>query len=840
MDSTVLASRTHALLALVCASVPLLACNDDTAANDEDSSSTGQAEESSGTSPPTTSLSGADSSSSGSADTTASTADTSDSGTGTDEGTTTIGTSETGSSSSESSSSSDASSSEDSGNAPLECPAADLDPMVADQVFGNTIGVEDDFSGSCGGAGAPDVGFTFTAPADGLYTFDTLGSQLDTVLYLLDGVCTGSEIACNDDGAGSQSALTVQLAADQTVTAVVDGNSGAGAPFQIRVRPGSYTCPAGDIGAVAPAVVSGDNSDAFDASSSTCNGGAGPEDGWLFTAPTTGTFSLDTFGSSFPSVLYVLDGTCAGPEIACGEEGVLVDLVAGQEVTVVVDSHFEQGAYDLHVGTLGGACPDDDLGSSLPQSIAGDTTAGDNTSSSSCGGDFSPDDLYEFTAPHAGLYTFDTIGSTLDTVLYMRNGCGGAELDCNDDFSAGDTDSRLLAGLANGQTVLLGVDGNGSGAYTLNLAEVPCPDEDLGNTVPQVVMGTNAGGFDKLQGSCSSGNPNDESADVAYSFTAPADGEYVFDTAGSSFNTVLYALDGAACNAPEIACSDDFAFQQTSAMSVPMLAGETITVVVDGNFNASGNYQLNVGVLGGGACPDVDLGGTVPSATAGDTSTGDNTVAGTCGGFTQPDDTYLFTAEEAGLYIFDTFGSAYDTVLILREGGCDGAEIDCNDDFNFLQQSRVDADLEVGETVMIGVDGNFASGSYTLNVQYVTCPDIDIEMTFPEMLDGSTVGLADKLAVTSGLCFDGAAPDYAIEWTAPADGTYNFDLSGSDYDTVIFLQDLACGGAELTCNDDGPFGLQSLATIDLLQDQTIIIVVSGFNSESGNFSLSIN
>ncbi|MBC8072699.1 MAG: PPC domain-containing protein, partial [Deltaproteobacteria bacterium] len=456
--------------------------------------------------------------------------------------------------------------------------------------------------------------------------------------------------------------------------------------------------------------------------------------------------------------------------------------------------------------------------------------------SASCGGDFSPDDLYEFTAPNSGLFTFDTFGSELDTVLYVRQaGCDSLELACNDDSDEGETASQLLTGLAAGQTVLIGVDGNGSGAYTLNLAEVPCPDQDLGNVAPQTESGNTTGGFDKLRGSCSSGNPNDESPDVAYSFTAPADGEYVFDTDGSNFNTVLYVLDGASCNANEIACSDNFAGQQSSALSVPMLAGETITVVVDGNFNGSGNYQLNVGVLGGGTCPDVDLGTTVPSSTDGDSSGGDNTVAGTCGGFTQPDDTYLFTAELEGLYIFDTFGSSYDTVLIVRDG-CGGAELGCNDDFNFLQQSRVSADLDAGQSVMVAVDGNFDAGAYTLNVQYVTCPDEDIDSSFPFSIDGSTLGLVDKL---DSPCPDGDAPDYAFEWTAPADGSYEFDTIGSDYDTVLYLQDLACGGEELVCNDDA-FGVASIVNADLVEGQTIIIVVSGFSGNSGAFTLNIS
>ena len=59
------------------------------------------------------------------------------------------------------------------------------------------------------------------------------------------------------------------------------------------------------------------------------------------------------------------------------------------------------------------------------------------------------------------------------------------------------------------------------------------------------------------------------------------------------------------------------------------------------------------------------------------------------------------------------------------------------------------------------------------------------------------------------------------------------------YDTVLFVQDAACGGSELACNDDF-FGLQSSVSVNLTQDQTVMIVVSGFQGNSGNFTLNIN
>lgn len=606
------------------------------------------------------------------------------------------------------------SSSGDSGDPDL-CPTNTIGPDLPDIVLGNTFGTTNDFAGSCGGAGGPDREFVFTAPAAGTYTFDTRGSSLDTVLYVLGGECMGAELGCNDDGDGPQSVLAVDLADGQTVTVVVDGDAAGGLPFNLRAQSGSLVCPLDDLGDTVPQSVAGDTSALFAGTAGTCGGTGGREAGYLFTAPAAGTYSFDTFGSAFASVLYVRDGGCEGAELACDAEGILVDMALGQQVAIVVDSTFASGAYELHINGLGGACPDQDLGNGIPQTIAGNTSGGDNSESGSCGGAFSPDDLYLFTAPQDGLYQFDTIGSALDTVLYVQDGgCGGPELDCNDDWIANETGSRVVEGLAAGQDVIVGVDGNGAGAYELNVDLVPCPDESLGSTAPQTVGGTTQAGVDKLRPSCGQSGPLDESPDRAYSFTAPADGVYTFDTFGTFFDTTLYVFDGAACNGAEIACNDNYQFDQTSALSVQLVEDQTVTVVVDGNFLAQGPFTLNVGQLDG-SCPDEDLGGAIPTVVNGSTAGAGNAGFGSCGGLSGNDWSYTWTAPADAFYVFDTAGSSYDTVVHVREGACNGLELDC-DATDFSGQARAGAQLIAGQIVVVTVDGDGVDGAFTLTI----------------------------------------------------------------------------------------------------------------------------
>ncbi|MEM6991795.1 MAG: hypothetical protein AAF721_14910 [Myxococcota bacterium] len=123
------------------------------------------------------------------------------------------------------------------GGVPQLCPDDSILALPM-SVSDSTLGADDEFSSTCGGVGAPDFSYLFTAPADGNYRVSTAGSQLDTVAYVLDGSCGGNQIECNDDdgcGGTSSSALVVALTAGQMVTVVVDGFGLIGDDFSLTV-----------------------------------------------------------------------------------------------------------------------------------------------------------------------------------------------------------------------------------------------------------------------------------------------------------------------------------------------------------------------------------------------------------------------------------------------------------------------------------------------------------------------------------------------------------------------------------------------------------------------------
>jgi len=93
--------------------------------------------------------------------------------------------------------------------------------------------------------------------------------------------------------------------------------------------------------------------------SGSCGGRLGADHAHLWVAPTTATFTIDTEGSGFDTVLYILSSCEDGVELACHDDidttagnhasRIEIDLEEGQEVIVVVDGwgYADVGTYEL-------------------------------------------------------------------------------------------------------------------------------------------------------------------------------------------------------------------------------------------------------------------------------------------------------------------------------------------------------------------------------------------------------------------------------------------------------------------------------------------------------------
>ena len=138
----------------------------------------------------------------------------------------------------------------DTGDMLLPCADVNAGSAIPVSLTGSTERATDDFEPSCSDGDDNDVVVQFTAPSDGIYELNTLGSDFDTVLSVRDG-CDGEELACDDDisstGGVLVSRLGLQLDEGETVLAIVDGFNMAG-EFELSIDLHDPDSAAGTVG----------------------------------------------------------------------------------------------------------------------------------------------------------------------------------------------------------------------------------------------------------------------------------------------------------------------------------------------------------------------------------------------------------------------------------------------------------------------------------------------------------------------------------------------------------------------------------------------------------------
>lgn len=124
-----------------------------------------------------------------------------------------------------------------------DCAEESIGTVVGDSVAsGSTVGEDDDFDETCGFGVTVDRVIFWTAPADGLYIFDTFGSGYDTVLSAY-GDCTDeSVLRCNDDSGSPQSRLSLEVTQGQEVLISVSGFNGATGDWVLNIHPEAGGC----------------------------------------------------------------------------------------------------------------------------------------------------------------------------------------------------------------------------------------------------------------------------------------------------------------------------------------------------------------------------------------------------------------------------------------------------------------------------------------------------------------------------------------------------------------------------------------------------------------------
>ncbi len=377
----------------------------------------------------------------------------------------------------------------------------------------------------------------------------------------------------------------------------------------------------------ADALVVGLGANAFDSTGNTDSGFHDPscvsrdgfEDIWfVYTAAQTGVATVSTCGSSFDTVLRVLEGpdcatlTClAGNDDACGlASQVEVPVVVGQQYLIQVEGW---GSGQQGVGTL-------DISQSLGEDCSDAITVANgvtpfNTTGYTDSGFYDPscatqdgdgDIWFVYTASASGNTTFETCGSDFDTVLRLFEGPDCASLTCldgNDDacaLSSGTNNwaSRISPFLTDGNSYLIQVEGWGGGdqgAFDLTIsAPDPTPPND--ECVDAIALGEGISG-PFLTGGASLVDPfacgGGGAPDIWFTYTPFVNGDFSINLCGSDYDTAMELFTGDCGALTLLECNDDSCGLQSGVFYCGV-AGETYTFRVGGWSGSTGTAIVDI------------------------------------------------------------------------------------------------------------------------------------------------------------------------------------------------------------------------------------------------------
>ncbi len=413
---------------------------------------------------------------------------------------------------------------------------------------------------------------------------------------------------------------------------------------------------------------------------------------------------------------------------------------------------------------------------------------------------------YQWTAPASGATTFDTEGSTFNTTLAVYTGGGVNALTgvASDDDSGTGALSLLAFNAVAGTTYRIAVDGlNGaSGSITLHWRGQPVPgSSNDGFASARVLTGDSGSVADNSSTATKEpGEPNhvgnSGGKSLWYQWTAPNSGAATFDTAGSSFDTLLAAYTGTAVSTlTTLAANDDVNGGVQSLISFNAVAGTTYRVAVDGYNGAAGSIVLNwavstVSPVIFNFSPASGNAGTIVTI-AGTNFTGVSSVR-----FNGVSAAYSVNSQTQ--IVATVPGGASTGPIIVTTGNGTAASA-----LNFNVTGGSANDNFANASILIGSSGTIAGAN------------VDATIEFDEPYHGANEG--------------GASVWY--RWTAPSSGPAIVDTLGSEFDTLLGIYTgstlstlLLVGG-----DDDTATNTQSAVTFLAVGGTTYSIAVDGYN-----------
>lgn len=365
---------------------------------------------------------------------------------------------------------------------------------VGDVVTDSSVDATPSVPPPCGSNATLDVWFTFTATATEHVNVSLCGSTFDTALTIYDA-CGGTELACSDNSAacGQQSELPFfPVVAGEDYVIRIAGNEGVVGDYTLSLT--ARTPPVNDdcAGAIALAdndTVNGNNNTSTASGVlASCSDDDYYDVWYSYTATADKFVNFSLCGSALDTTLSIFDA-CGGAQLACNDDytgcGYASQLncfeVLNGETYLVRIAGYQgaSGAFALALSDC--AAPANDLCANaiaLEEGVPLDGTtqfAGGTDITTGCGTNDARDVWYSFTPAADMTAAFSLCGSALDTTLAVFDGCGGAELACNDNgVVCGPLASHVPAlSLTGGTPYLVRVAGENlqRGDFTLTVAD---------------------------------------------------------------------------------------------------------------------------------------------------------------------------------------------------------------------------------------------------------------------------------------------------------------------------------------------------------------------------------
>jgi hypothetical protein len=315
------------------------------------------------------------------------------------------------------------------------------------------------------------------------------------------------------------------------------------------------------------------------------------------------------------------------------------------------------------------------------------------------------------------------------------------------------------------------------------------------------------------QGTCGGRN----ASEVVYRWTSPEDAEVTVRVeldeshwrAGVG-EPILHVRDGD-CRGQELACGHE----NTGTRTLEVREGQTIYIVVDDLFPgydyAEQGYRLVVDRADYCEVDTVSLPSEVPVTRTGTTSS--NVLsAGICAGGALgygPEATFRWTAPFAGTFAFVATSDEFDPVVSVREEGCGGQVLDCNDMVSGVPGlgSASVASVEAGAELLVVVDSNDQGGRFELQVRDAfECVPTGHQLDAAALASGVTVDGADATDLPVPDFGQGDKQGVAHRLTAEQAGIHRVEVTAEDDSLAQLAVYRSCFGPLVNADLGGPPG----------------------------------